>query len=145
LIIVNFSHCVTLDTGNTVDEILGHSSAINSVSIRQLRSYRAATASDDTDVVLCQGTPFEYNITFTGHHSNFVQGMAFSPGGEHFDSVGTDRKIILYAVKLGEFKTEIAYGNASHNVSIYSVSWSKDSKRFVITSHCSVSNARTYC
>ena len=135
---VSFSHCVTLDTGNTVEEILDHSSAINWVSIRQLRSYRAATASDDSVVVLFHGSPLEYNITFTGHHSNFVQGMAFSSSREHFVSVGTDPKIILYAGKPGEFKTEIAYGNAAQKVGIYSVSWSKDSKRFVITSHCLV-------
>ncbi|RPB00970.1 WD40 repeat-like protein [Choiromyces venosus 120613-1] len=129
-----FGHCITFDTGNSVGEILGHSSTINSVSIRQSRPYRAATASDDKSVVFFHGAPFKYNKTLTGHHSNFLQGVAFSPDGEHFVSVGTDRKIILYDGKTGEFKTEIAYGDAAHRGGIYSVSWSKDSTRFVTAS-----------
>ena len=32
-----FGHCITADSGNTVGEISGHSSQVNSVSIRQQR------------------------------------------------------------------------------------------------------------
>lgn len=113
---------------------MGHSSVINSVSIRQNRPYRAATASDDQTVVFYHGAPFKYNTSLTGNHSNFVQGVAFSPDGEHFVSVGTDRKIFLYDGKTGELKSEVTYDGAGHKGGIYSVSWSKDSKRFITAS-----------
>ncbi|RPB13044.1 WD40 repeat-like protein [Morchella conica CCBAS932] len=129
-----FGHCITYDTGNSVGEILGHSSIINSVSIRQQRPYRAATASDDKTLVFYHGTPFKFNQTLTGNHSNFVQGVAFSPDGEHFVSVGSDRKIFLYDGKTGDLKSEVTYGDAGHKGGIYSVSWSSDSKRFVTAS-----------
>lgn len=131
---ISFGHCITYDTGNSVGEILGHSSPINSVSIRSSRPYRAATASDDRTLVFYHGTPFKFQHSLTGNHTNFVQGVAFSPDGEHFVSVGTDRKIFLYDGKTGELKSEIAYDGAGHKGGIYSVSWSKDSKRFVTAS-----------
>lgn len=49
-------------------------------------------------------------------------------------SVGSDRKIFLYDGKTGELKTEIAYGGTAHKGGVYSVSWSKDSKRFATAS-----------
>lgn len=129
-----FGHCITYDTGNSVGEILGHSSVINSVSIRQQRPYRAATASDDKTLVFYHGTPFKFNQSLTGNHSNFVQGVAFSPDGEHFVSVSSDRKIFLYDGKTGDLKSEVKYGDDGHKGGIYSVSWSSDSKRFVTAS-----------
>lgn len=60
--------------------------------------------------------------------------MSFSPDGEYFVSVGSDRKIFLYDGKTGELKSEIAYGGAGHKGGVYSVGWSKDSKRFVTSS-----------
>lgn len=50
-----FGHCITADSGNSVGEISGHSSVINSVSIRQQRPLRAATGSDDSSVVFLHG------------------------------------------------------------------------------------------
>lgn len=46
-----FGHCFTADTGNSVGEISGHSNIINSVDIRPVRPYRAATVSDDSSLV----------------------------------------------------------------------------------------------
>ncbi|KAL7275049.1 WD40 repeat-like protein [Rhizina undulata] len=129
-----FGHCISFDTGNSVGVISGHSSAINSVSIRQSRPYRAATASDDQTLVFFHGAPFKFNAAITGRHVNFVHGVAFSPNGEYFVSVGADRKIFLYDGKTGEFKTEIKDPESAHKGSILSVSWSKDSKRFVTAS-----------
>lgn len=104
------------------------------MSIRQSRPYRAATASDDRNVVFFHGTPFKYNTCLTGQHSSFVEGVAFSPDGELFATVGMDRKIFLYDGRTGEFKTEINYGDSGHKGGVLSVSWSKDSKRFVTAS-----------
>ncbi|MCJ1317343.1 WD40 repeat-like protein [Xylographa vitiligo] len=127
-----FGHCITADSGNTVGEISGHSSQVNSVSIRQQRPLRAATGSDDTSLVFYHGAPFKFNTSLRAQHTRFVYGVAFSPGGSCLVSVGADRKIWLYDGKTGEVKGQI--GDGEHKGSIFSVSWSKDSKRFVTSS-----------
>ena len=127
-----FGHCITADSGNSVGEISGHSSQINSISIRQQRPIRAASGSDDTNLVFYNGVPFKYNTSLRGQHNRFVYGVAFSPDGSSLVSVGADSKIWLYDGKTGEVKTQIGAGE--HKGSIFSVSWSKDSKRFVTSS-----------
>ena len=144
-----FGHCITADSGNTVGEISGHSSQVNSVSIRQQRPLwvlpllysavimltkgrRAATGSDDTSLAFYHGAPFKFNTSLRGQHNRFVYGVAFSPDGSSLVSVGADRKIWLYDGKTGEVKSQI--GDGEHKGSIFSVSWSKDSKRFVTSS-----------
>jgi len=128
-----FGHCITFDTGNSVGEISGQSSVINSVSIRQQRPYRAVTASDDQTLVFYHGVPFKFNAPLKGHHSNFVLGAAFSPDGAYFVSVGADRKIFLFDGKEGTMIAEII-DEGAHKGSILSVSWGTDSKRFVTAS-----------
>lgn len=127
-----FGHCITADSGNSVGEISGHSSQINSVSIRQQRPLRAATGSDDTSLVFYHGAPFKFNTSLRDQHNRFVYGVAFSPDGSSLVSVGADRKICLYDGKTGEAKGQI--GEGEHKGSIFSVSWAKDSKRFVTSS-----------
>ncbi|MCJ1404752.1 WD40 repeat-like protein [Xylographa trunciseda] len=127
-----FGHCITADSGNTVGEISGHSSQINSVSIRQQRPLRAATGSDDTSLVFYHGAPFKFSTSLRGQHNRFVYGVAFSPDGSSLVSVGADRKIWLYDGKTGEVKGQI--GDGEHKGSIFGVSWSQDSKHFVTSS-----------
>ncbi|KAF2808021.1 WD40 repeat-like protein [Mytilinidion resinicola] len=127
-----FGHCITADSGNSVGEISGHSSQINSVSIRQQRPLRAVTGSDDTSLVFYHGAPFKFNTNLRGQHSRFVFGTAFSPDGNVFGSVGADKKIWLFDGKTGEQKTAI--GDGVHTGSIFGISWSKDSKQFVTAS-----------
>ena len=127
-----FGHCITADSGNSVGEITGHSSQINSVSIRQQRPLRAATGSDDTNLVFYHGAPFKYNTSLRGHHNRFIYGVAFSPDGSTLVSTGSDRKIWLYDGKTGEARGQI--GEGVHTGSIFGVSWAKDSKRFVTAS-----------
>lgn len=130
-----YGHCVTADSGNTVGEISGHSAQVNSVSIRQQRPLRAATAGDDKNLVFYHGTPFKFNsIPGRGEHANFVYGVAFSPDGSQLASVGGDRKILLYDGKTGEVRGQIGGHDADHKGSIFAVSWSKDSKRLVTAS-----------
>ena len=127
-----FGHCITADSGNSVGEVSGHSSQINSVSIRQQRPLRAATGSDDTSLVFYHGAPFKFNTSLRGQHNRFVYGVAFSPDGSSLVSVGADRRICLYDGKTDEAKGQI--GDGEHKGSIFSVSWAKDSKRFVTSS-----------
>jgi hypothetical protein len=63
-----FGHCITADSGNSVGEISGHSSIINSVSIRQQRPLRAATGADDSSMVFLHGAPFKFNSKIAGVH-----------------------------------------------------------------------------
>ena len=127
-----FGHCITADSGNTVGEISGHSSQINSVSIRQQRPLRAATGSDDTSLAFFHGTPFKFNTSLRGKHQRYIYGVAFSSDGSHLVSVGSDKKIFLYDGKTGEAKGQI--GDGEHTGSIFAVSWARDSKRFVTSS-----------
>ncbi|KAK2867929.1 hypothetical protein FQN49_003328 [Arthroderma sp. PD_2] len=127
-----FGHCITADSGNTVGEITGHSQVINSVSIRQQRPLRAATAGDDRTMVFYHGAPFKYNTGVRDKHNNYIYGVAFSPNGENLVSVGGDRRIWMYDGKTGEAKGQI--GEGEHKGSIFGVSWASDSRRFVTAS-----------
>lgn len=127
-----FGHCITADSGNTVGEISGHSSQVNCVSIRQQRPLRAATGSDDTNIVFYHGAPFKFNTSIQGKHNRFVYGTAFSPDGSTLVSVGADKRIWLYDGKTGEPRAQI--GEGEHTGSIFGVSWAKDSKNFVTAS-----------
>lgn len=127
-----FGHCITADSGNSVGEISGHSSQINSVSIRQQRPLRAATGSDDTSLVFYHGAPFKFNTSLRGQHNRFIFGTAFAPDGSVFASVGADKKIWLYDGKTGEAKGQI--GEGVHTGSIFGISWAKDSKKFATAS-----------
>ncbi|KAI9727233.1 MAG: WD40 repeat-like protein [Chrysothrix sp. TS-e1954] len=127
-----FGHCITSDSGNSVGEISGHSSQINSVSIRQQRPLRAATGSDDTSVGFFHGAPFKFNTSLRDCHNKFVYGTAFSPDGSTLASVGSDRKIWLYDGQTGAPSRQI--GQDAHTGSIFGVSWASDSRKFVTAS-----------
>ncbi|KZF20085.1 tricorn protease domain 2-containing protein [Xylona heveae TC161] len=127
-----FGHFISADSGNTVGEISGHSAQINCVAMRSQRPFRAATGSDDKNMVFYHGAPFKFNSTQKGKHSNFLYGVAFSPDGSSLVTVGADRKIWLYDGKTGEVKAQI--GEGEHKGSIFGVSWAPDSKRFVTAS-----------
>jgi WD40 repeat protein len=115
-----------------VGEISGHSSQINTVSIRQQRPLRAATGSDDTSLVFYHGAPFKFNTSLRGQHNRFVYGTAFAPDGSVFASVGADKRIWLYDGRTGEAKGQI--GDGVHTGSIFGISWAKDSTKFVTAS-----------
>lgn len=113
-------------------EISGHSSIINSVSIRQQRPLRAATGADDNSMVFLHGAPFKFNTKVAGIHKGYVNGVAFSPDGNQLVTVGADRRIQLYDGKTGEATKQI--GEGEHTGSIFGVSWAQDSKRFATCS-----------
>ncbi|TVY29560.1 putative WD repeat-containing protein [Lachnellula hyalina] len=127
-----FGHCITADSGNSVGEISGHSSAINTVSIRQQRPLRAATGADDSSMVFLHGAPFKFATKMGGLHKGYLYGVGFSPDGNHLVSVGADRRIQLYDGKTGEATVNI--GDGEHKGSIFGVSWARDSKRFATAS-----------
>ncbi|CAG8683644.1 6320_t:CDS:10 [Funneliformis caledonium] len=130
-----YGHAFLFDTGSSAGEIIGHSKVINSVSIRQKRPMRAATASDDFTVVFFHGPPFKQKLTIKDHTA-FVQGVEFSPDGSNLVTVGSDKKVILYDGDTGEKRIDLSevVGKESHKGGIFAVSWSPDSKQLLTSS-----------
>lgn len=127
-----YGHCFTADSGNKVGEIIGHTAVVNSVDIRPVRPYRAATVSDDFSMVFFNGPPYSFNFASKDVHSNFVNDVKFSPNGETLITVGSDSKIASYDGKTGEFQKLI--GEGVHKGTIFAISWSPDSSKFVTSS-----------
>ncbi|RDB29946.1 putative WD repeat-containing protein C9G1.05 [Hypsizygus marmoreus] len=125
-----FGHAFMMDSGSSTGDINGHSKAINSVSIRHQRPFRAATAADDGLIVFHQGVPFKYDKTIKTH-TKFVQDVRYAPSGDHFASVGSDAKIFLYDGKTGDTLHEFA---DHHKGSIMACSWGPDSKSLATSS-----------
>ncbi|KAK0192588.1 quinon protein alcohol dehydrogenase-like superfamily [Armillaria mellea] len=126
-----FGHAFMMDTGSSTGEIIGHSKAINAVSIRHQRPFRAATAADDNLIVFHQGAPYKYDKTIKTH-TKFVQDVRYAPSGDHFASVGSDAKIFIYDGKTGETSGE--FTDSPHKGTIMACSWSADSKSIVTSS-----------
>ncbi|KAJ3290770.1 Structural maintenance of chromosomes protein 2 [Borealophlyctis nickersoniae] len=120
-----FGHAFLFDTASSVGEIGGHGKAVNSVSLRPGRPFRAVTGSDDMTVNFYHGVPFKFDRSIT-EHSRFVQCVRFSPSGDHFVSAGSDGKLFLYDGKTGEKVEELSRADGSHTGGIYSVCWSPD-------------------
>ncbi|EEB94195.1 hypothetical protein MPER_07032, partial [Moniliophthora perniciosa FA553] len=126
-----FGHAFMMDSGSSTGEISGHSKAINAVSIRHQRPFRAATAGDDALIIFHQGVPYKYDKTIKTH-TKFVQDVRYAPSGDLFVSVGSDYKFFVYDGKNGDTVAEIT--DSPHKGSVMAVSWSPDSKSVVTSS-----------
>ncbi|PPQ78614.1 hypothetical protein CVT25_010578 [Psilocybe cyanescens] len=126
-----FGSAFMMDTGSSTGEIIGHSKAINAVSIRHQRPFRAATAGDDNGIVFHTGAPYKYERTIKTH-TKFVQDVQYAPSGDHFASVGSDAKIFLYDGKTGDTVAEFL--DNPHKGTIMACSWSPNSKSFFTSS-----------
>jgi WD40 repeat protein len=129
----SFGHAFAFDTLSSVGEIAGHSKVINSVSIRQQRPFKAATASDDMTVAFFTGVPFKYVKTIRDH-TRFVHAVQFSPNGELFATTGADGKIFLYDGKTGDKVDELTTAENSHAAGVFSLAWSPDSTQLLSSS-----------
>ncbi|KAF5310738.1 hypothetical protein D9619_007892 [Psilocybe cf. subviscida] len=126
-VISRFGYAFMMDTGSSVGGILGHSKAINAVSIRHQRPFKAATAGDDGAIIFHSGAPYKYEKV--GHtcifqddgetiktHTKFVQDVQYAPSGDHFASVGSDFKAFLYDGQTGDTVAE--FTDSPHKGSI---------------------------
>lgn len=129
-----FGHCFTWDSGNSIGEIQGHSAAINAVDIKPQRPYRAATVGDDKALVFFNGPPFKFDKSLRDH-SNTVRDVRFSPDGKYLASVGSDRLIVIYDGKTGDFIKKI---DAAHQGGIFGISWLPNTPDQFVT--CSADN-----
>jgi WD40 repeat protein len=105
---------------------------VNAVAISPNRPFRAATGSDDAQVVFYHGPPFRFNSA-SRNHSKFVYDVAFSPDGTSLVSVGADAKVFLYDGKTGE-KKGVMDAQDGHAGSIFAVSWDKSSSKLITAS-----------
>lgn len=121
------------DSGNNLGEISGISNPVISVSYRKHRPFRIATGSEDLGVNLYEGPPFKFSTTYKGH-ARYPNCVRFSPDGEHYLSVGSDSKIVLFDGKTGEVKKELESKDNGHKGAIYAFSWSPDSKQILTAS-----------
>ena len=108
----SFGRAFLADSGSSCGEIIGHNKAINAVSIRSKRPFRAATGGDDGTVAFLTGVPYKFSKT-TKAHTSFVNDVGFSPDGDLFASVGADGKVFLYDGAEGETKGELTGGASS--------------------------------
>ncbi|KDQ07334.1 hypothetical protein BOTBODRAFT_38865 [Botryobasidium botryosum FD-172 SS1] len=125
-----FAHVFMMDTGASAGSITGHSKAINAVSIRQQRPFRAVTAGDDNTVAFHHGTPYKFEKTIR-EHTRFVQDVRFSPSGAHFASAGSDMKVFLYDGSTGNLVAEF---KDAHKGGVMACNWSPDSRSLVTSS-----------
>ncbi|KAA1076200.1 WD40 repeat-like protein [Puccinia graminis f. sp. tritici] len=121
-----FGHAFTIDGGNSVGEIAGHSKTITSVCVRSARPFRAVTGSDDTTLVFFNGTPYKFSKTIRTH-SRFVQTVEYAKDGSLFASGGSDSKLFIYDGSTGDTICQLGGEDAAekHTGTVYSIGWSK--------------------
>lgn len=128
----SFARAFMWDSGNTVGDITNHSKQILSCDHKPTRPFRVVTCAEDKHVNFYQGPPFRFEKLFDGH-TRYPNQVRFAPDGSVFVSVGSDKKINVFDGKTGEFMREIA-SDDGHTGSIWSCSWSPDSKQLLTVS-----------
>lgn len=138
-----FGHCFTFDSGNSVGEISGHSAQISAVTIKPTRPFRAATVGDDSSLVFLSAPPYKFISSIRDKHTNFVRDVAYSTDGNYIVSVGSDRKIVVYDGKSGEYVKNISdvnlKPNEAHEGGVFSVSWLLDNPKHFVTASADAS------
>jgi WD40 repeat protein len=90
-----FGRVISIDTGTDVGEISGVSATLMTVDVRPCRPFRVVAGGDEYSLKYYEGPPFKF-----GHskktHTNFINQIRYSPSGDHYVSVGSDRRIVLY-------------------------------------------------
>lgn len=121
--------CISWDTGSALGSVVGHIKNIITCDYKPTRPYRIVTGAEDNAIILHEGPPFKLSKTIK-EHTNYVNKVKFSPSGEVFVSVSSDKKINCFDGKTGDLlKTIGAEGN--HTGSIYSFAWSPDSAKIM--------------
>ncbi|KAI3409557.1 WD_REPEATS_REGION domain-containing protein [Psidium guajava] len=128
----SFVRAFMWDSGTNVGEFDGHSRRVLSCAFKPTRPFRIVTCGEDFLVNFYEGPPFKFKLSHRDH-SNFVNCVRFSPDGNRFISVSSDKKGIIYDGKTGEKIGELS-SDDGHKGSIYAVSWSPDSKQVITVS-----------
>ncbi|XP_042500545.1 actin-interacting protein 1-2-like [Macadamia integrifolia] len=128
----SFVRAFMWDSGTNVGEFDGHSRRVLSCAFKPTRPFRIVTCGEDFLVNFYEGPPFKFNLSHRDH-SNFVNCVRFSPDGNKFISVSSDKKGIIYDGKTGEKIGELS-SEDDHKGTIYAVSWSPDGKQVLTVS-----------
>ncbi|XP_011084432.1 actin-interacting protein 1-2 [Sesamum indicum] len=120
------------DSGSNVGDFDGHSRRALSCAFKPTRPFRIVTCGEDFLVNFYEGPPFKFKLSHRDH-TNFVNCVRFSPDGNRFISVSSDKKGILYDAKTGDKIGELS-SEDGHKGSIYAVSWSPDSMQVLTVS-----------
>ncbi|XP_051119234.1 actin-interacting protein 1-2 [Andrographis paniculata] len=128
----SFVRAFVWDSGSNVGEFDGHSKRVLSCAFKPSRPFRIVTCGEDFLINFYEGPPFKFKLSHRDH-SNFANCIRFSPDGNRFISVSSDKKGLLYDAKTGEKIGELS-SEDGHKGSIYAVSWSPDSKMVVTVS-----------
>ncbi|CCF55508.1 hypothetical protein KAFR_0A00700 [Kazachstania africana CBS 2517] len=126
-----FGVFISWDSGNSLGEISGHSQRINACHFKQSRPMRCITVGDDGAVIFYQGPPFKFAASDRSHHQQgkFIRDVEFSPNtGEFVVSVGSDRRIVCYDGKTGEFIKYVEDSEEKINGGIFAISWLDEAK-----------------
>ncbi|CAH1426588.1 unnamed protein product [Lactuca virosa] len=128
----SFVRAFMWDSGSNVGEFDGHSRRVLSCAFKPTRPFRIVSCGEDFLVNFYEGPPFKFKQSHRDH-SNFVNCVRFSPDGNKFITVSSDKRGLLYDGKTAEVKGELSKEDA-HTGSIYAVSWSPDSKQVLTVS-----------
>ncbi|XP_060076955.1 WD repeat-containing protein 1-like [Ylistrum balloti] len=126
-----YGHAFLVDSGSSVGEVVGHTKAINSLSIRPQRPYRLVTCSEDYSMVFFEGPPFKFKKTIADHTA-FVNALRYAPKGEVFISGGADKQAFVYDGKTGDKIGQL--GDPAHSGGIYALSFNIDGKKVLTCS-----------
>nr|UPW27165.1 actin-interacting protein 1-2 [Allium cepa]UPW27166.1 actin-interacting protein 1-2 [Allium cepa] len=128
----SFVRAFMWDSGSNVGEFDGHSKRVLSCSFKPTRPFRIVTCGEDFIVNFYEGPPFKFKHSHRDH-SNFVNCIRYSPDGNKFITVSSDKKGLIYDGKTGEKIGELS-GEDGHEGTIYAVSWSPDGKQILTVS-----------
>ena len=121
-----FGVFISWDSGNSLGEVTGHSTKINSCHMKQSRPMRAVTVDDNGKVVFYTGPPFKFTSSDQVHHDKgkFIRDVKFQPvNGEVFISVGSDRKINVFDGLTGEFIKSVEDPEETINGGLFALDW----------------------
>jgi len=123
------------DTGSQVGSISGHSKFILSTDQRPSRPFAIVTSGEDFFVNFYKGPPFKtLDQSNRSVHTRYVNCVRFSPDGEEFLSVSSDKTGVFYDGKTGQPTGQTLDRKEGHSGSIYSCAWSPNGKQVVTSS-----------
>lgn len=126
-----FAKAIIADSGSKVGDIFGPSKTVMAVDIKQ-KPYRMIVSGENYEVYVFDGVPFK-SVKSIHSHQNFVNQVKFSPNGQQFLSVSSDKSIIIYDTESLEQVRKI---EKAHNKGILDANWIDDQR--IIT--CSSDN-----
>ncbi|CAL9730446.1 actin-interacting protein 1 [Monosporozyma unispora] len=121
-----FGSFISWDSGNSLGEVTGHSTKVNSCDMKQSRPMRAVTVDDNGKVVFYTGPPFKFSTSDQLHHdqNKFIRDVKFQPGdGKVLVSVGSDRKINVFDGVSGEFIKTIEDPEETISGGLFALDW----------------------